>query len=140
MSASINIEVDHQHTKFTPGDTISGKITWEAPVEVSEVALRIFWFTSGRGTQEVSLVVTQQWPATQGHAHFSMVLPHEPYSFTGTLIALKWALEAVFLPTEESSTPYEFDLTPNGEPITLIPVQTPFSSKQKKRFLSISAN
>lgn len=138
MPAPINIQVDHQHTEFTPGDTISGKISWEATEGVNEVALRLFWFTTGRGTQEVSVTAELKWPAAQGQADFSLVLPHEPYSFSGTLIALKWALEAVFLPTEDSSEKYEFNLTPDGQPITLTSVETPVTGKKKKRFFSTS--
>lgn len=138
MSAPITIEVDYQHTEFTPGDTISGKVTWEAPEKVNEVVLRLFWFTTGRGTQEVSVVTELKWPASQQHADFSMTLPHEPYSFSGTLIALSWAIEAIFLPTEESSETYEFDLTPDGKPITLIPVERSMIRKKKSRFFTDS--
>ncbi len=138
MSAPINIEVDHHHTDFTPGDSISGKITWQPKEKIQEVALRLFWHTTGRGTQEIKVVTELKWPASQGQADFSIVLPHDPYSFTGTLIALKWSLEAVFLPTEESSEPYEFDLTPDGQPIILTTIKKPLTSKKKKFFSRIS--
>ena len=134
MPAPITIEVDYQHTEFTPGDTISGKLMWEADQDVSEIALRLFWFTTGRGTQDISIVTEQKWPSSQGQANFSIPLPQEPYSFSGTLIALSWALEAVFLPTEESSDRYEFDLTPDGKPITLSRVKSAITGTAKRRF------
>jgi len=140
MTTPITIEVDYQNTEFTPGDTISGKVTWQAVEGDKKIALRLFWFTTGRGTQEVTVIEELSWPAAQGSADFSMLLPQEPYSFTGTLIALSWALEAVFLPSEESSERYEFDLTPNGQPITLTPVTDSAIKKKKSRIFSSSSN
>ena len=138
MPSPITIEVDHQHTEFTPGDTISGKVTWEKTEHMEEIALRLFWFTTGRGTQEINVVTELKWPSSQQQANFSMILPQEPYSFTGTLIALSWALEAVALPNEENSERYTFELTPDGQAITLTPVTHLVTAKKKNRLLKFT--
>ena len=67
-----------------------------------------------------------------------MILPQEPYSFTGTLIALSWALEAVALPNEENSERYTFELTPDGQAITLTPVTHLVTAKKKNRLLKFT--
>lgn len=136
MSASIKIQVDYDNTEFTPGDTISGTVSWQPTQGTKSIALRLFWFTSGRGTQDINMISELEWPtssnATGGSEKFSFVLPNEPYSFSGQLIALSWAIEAVKLP-EETSTRYEFNLTPNGQEIVLEEIENPATGGKKKR-------
>ena len=80
------------------------------------------------------------WPSSQDSARFSFTLPHEPYSFTGRLIALTWALEAVLLPSDNTSERYEFDLTPDGQKITLNAVEKPLTAKKNNRWFRINHN
>lgn len=129
----IQIQVDYNHTEFTPGDTISGKVQWGA-THGETVELRLFWFTSGKGTQDIEVVQEASWPAGQGQGDFSFPLPNDPYSFSGTLVSLNWALEAVLLPDDES-VKYEFQLTPDGRPIRLDSVQDSVAGSQKKKWL-----
>ncbi|BDS06824.1 hypothetical protein NT6N_18640 [Oceaniferula spumae] len=140
MPTPITIEVDYQNTEFTPGDTISGKVTWQQVDGNRQVALRLFWFTSGRGTQDIEVIRELIWPMSEGSADFSLVLPEEPYSFSGTLISLSWALEAVLLPSEDASERFEFNLTPNGRPITLTPVENSVTARLKKKGFSVTSN
>jgi hypothetical protein len=136
MSASINIQIDYDNTEFTPGDTLSGTVSWLPTQGTTSIALRLFWFTSGRGTQDIEVVSELEWPVSAnpsagGREKFSFTLPNEPYSFSGQLISLSWALEAVKQP-EETSTRHEFTLTPNGQPITLSPVEDAVAGAKKK--------
>ncbi|MGB0991880.1 MAG: hypothetical protein ACPG32_05365 [Akkermansiaceae bacterium] len=135
MNPPIQIHVDYDHTEFTPGDTISGKVTWADVGKTKKVALRLFWHTTGRGTKDVELVHEELWPAAQSEGEFSIVLPSEPYSFSGKLIALKWALEAVILP-EETTVIYEFVLSPNGKNIMLETVQESVTGKKKNKWFT----
>ncbi len=137
MSASITIQVDYDNTEFTPGDTISGTVSWLPTQGTESIALRLFWFTSGRGTQDVDLIEELTWPVSPsntsgGNEKFSFTLPNEPYSFSGQLISLSWALEAVKQP-EETSTRHAFTLTPNGREITLTPVEDAVTGGKKKK-------
>ena len=134
MSSNLQIQIDYNNTEYTPGDTISGKVLWSQTSETKSVELRLFWYTSGKGTQDIKVIEELSWPASQGQANFSFTLPNEPYSFSGTLVSLSWALEAVLLP-EETSEKYQFQLTPNGQTILLNPVEAPKTgSKNKNRF------
>ncbi len=38
MPSHINIQVDYDHTEFTPGDTISGKVNWTSVSGADAVA------------------------------------------------------------------------------------------------------
>jgi hypothetical protein len=135
MSSNINIQVDYDHREFTPGDTISGKVNWANVSGAEVVAFRLFWYTSGKGTQDVMVLEEVEWPISQGSAQFSFVLPNEPYSFSGTLVSLTWAIEAVMLPDETSTARHEFQLTPDGNELILAPVEEPVTeSKSKMRF------
>ncbi|MBT8036655.1 MAG: hypothetical protein KJO21_03830 [Verrucomicrobiae bacterium] len=135
MSDSLHIQVDYDHTEFTPGDTISGTVSWLPTPSTTGISLRLFWFTSGRGTQDIEVISELEWAVTPGsstsrHETFSFILPNEPYSFSGQIVSLAWALEAVQEP-EETSSRYPFTLTPNGEKITLTPVDNPITGKKK---------
>ena len=135
MSSNIDIQVDYDHREFTPGDTISGKVNWANVSGADAVAFRLFWYTSGKGTQDVMVLEEREWPISQGSAKFSFVLPNEPYSFSGTLISLTWAIEAVILPGETSTARHEFQLTPDGNELILAPIKEPVTeSKTKIRF------
>lgn len=135
MSSNLQIQIDYNNTEYTPGDTISGKVSWSQTSEAKTVELRLFWYTSGKGTQDIKVIEELSWPAGQGHADFSFVLPNEPYSFSGTLVSLSWALEAVFLPGETSET-YEFQLTPDGRAILLNPVEDSKIGGGKKKWFN----
>jgi hypothetical protein len=95
-----------EQTAFQPGATIAGRVLWilEEAQEVEAVELRLFWYTEGKGTRDVSLV---QWlrfdqPQRREQREFSFVAPASPHSFSGKLISLIWALELVVLPSEEA--------------------------------------
>jgi hypothetical protein len=135
MSAPLKIQVDYDNTEFTPGDTISGTVSWLPTQGTTSISLRLFWFTSGRGTQDIEVISELTWPVsptspTGGSEKFSFTLPNEPYSFSGQLISLSWAIEAVQQP-EETSTQYAFTLTPNGQNITLAPVDDSVTGGKK---------
>lgn len=132
MSSPINIQVDYDHREFTPGETISGKVNWVHVNGADAVAFRLFWYTSGKGTQDVMVLEEVEWPISQGSAQFSFVLPNEPYSFSGTLVSLTWAIEAVILPDETSTARHEFQLTPDGNELILTPVEEPITEKKAK--------
>jgi hypothetical protein len=137
MPEIFDIQIDYDNTEFTPGDTISGTLTWNLPAGTENVALRLFWFTSGRGTQDIDLIDEQTWqiPSSpdRGNSAFSFTLPKEPYSFSGKIVSLTWALEAVALP-DETSVRKEFTLTPNGKEIVLNYINEPTTKYRKMKW------
>lgn len=133
MTDSITIQLDQEISEFLPGSTISGKVIWTAPPTTKKIELRLFWFTEGRGTQDIELADEQSWDA-QGHTEqaFEFTLPLEPYSFSGKLISLQWALEAVTLPKEHATAKKVFTLSPNGKELVLQPMENTQTADQKK--------
>lgn len=128
----MNIQIDSNQTHFSPGENISGIASWAgAATEATTVVLRLFWFTRGRGTQDIELVQEARWPAAQGQAPFSWDLPAEPYSFSGRLVSLTWALELVILP-EEIAERQEFQYGPGAKEVELTPVESPESEGGKR--------
>ena len=98
----IEIHLDHDGVAYTPGESISGTVTWQLDAPATGVEVRLFWYTRGKGTTDVQVVKAQQFdaPGSTGRRAFKFVLPEEPYSFSGKLISLIWALEAVVQPGE----------------------------------------
>jgi hypothetical protein len=73
---------------------------WRVDEPPQKVDLRLFWFTSGKGTQDVEVIaeVGSDAASIAGEMPFSFELPLGPYSFSGSLITLSWALELVVQP------------------------------------------
>ena len=133
MSDTVEIEVLYDLKEFTPGDSLSGQVRWTSVARpVEEVVLRLFWYTSGRGTSDSDIVDERQWRPVAGGSGseaFTFQLPWMPFSFSGSLVSLTWALEAVLRPAGQSSR-YEFVLSPTGREILLEAVEEPSKARQ----------
>jgi hypothetical protein len=97
---TLRIDLDHDRRWYLPGENVTGRAVWnlEKPTEAMEI--RLFWYTSGKGTEDVEIVDSERAAAagSTGEKGFSLRLPPGPYSFSGSLITLSWALELVALP------------------------------------------
>ncbi|MCB1230503.1 MAG: hypothetical protein KDN19_09570 [Verrucomicrobiae bacterium] len=93
--AEIRTEFDNR--AFVPGETLRGIVSWRVAETPREVSLRLFCYTEGRGTQDVEIVETKTFdaPVTTEEREFEFELPEGPYSFSGKLVSLIWALELV---------------------------------------------
>jgi hypothetical protein len=120
----IALELDNPNAAFAPGEALKGTIRWQLEKMPKRIELRLFWFTSGRGTRDVGAVDVRQLACAQaaGPVRFEFALPTGPLSFTGQLITLQWAIEAVIHPGSETQR-IEFVLSPSGAPISL-PAET----------------
>jgi hypothetical protein len=133
MTDSISIQLDQASSEFQAGTTLSGKVLWSTAAAIKKIELRLFWFTEGRGSQDIELVDERNWDTTgQGEEPFEFTLPAEPYSFSGKLISLQWALEAVTLPKENTTTRKIFTLSPNGKELVLSSVDNTQTADKKK--------
>lgn len=124
--SEMRLDLDDERRWFLPGDTISGRAVWrlESPPEAIEI--RLFWHTSGKGTEDVEIVDAVRFDGggADGDRPFSVTLPLGPYSFSGSLITLSWALELVRLPGGDAErvalvvapTPVEVRLESIGRP------------------------
>lgn len=98
------IELDGDSTWVRPGATLRGRMRWRLEDEAEALELRLFWYTRGRGTEDVEVVAVRRLesPELVGQQGFELEVPNGPYSFSGRLITLSWALELVVLPGEAS--------------------------------------
>lgn len=106
--------------RFKPGERISGVASWKLNRAPKKAEIRLFWHTQGIGTRDVEVVETipLEQPRDEDEQKFSLRLPLGPYSFSGKLITLQWALDLVIEPGDDAAH-LEFDLTPFDDPIIL---------------------
>lgn len=93
---------------FLPGARIQGSVggsTTHTPPD-EELAVRLIWYTSGKGTRDFAIVDErrlQLGEATTIDFKFEFIAPRRPLSFSGQLISLQWAIEVVGLPSKRST-------------------------------------
>ncbi len=120
MDELIQVETHDGATSFRPGDTVEGTVRWQLPEPPASVELRLFWSTVGKGDQDVEVVETVPFgsPAAMDRRTFRVRLPEGPYSFSGKLITLTWALEAVAQPGDRAAH-VEITMSTTGEELQL---------------------
>jgi hypothetical protein len=101
---------------FKPGETIEGEVSWHLDDDAGAIEIRLFWYTDGKGSQDVEVVNQKHIanPDRIGGRTFRFRVPREPYSFSGKLITLAWAIELVVLPGGETE---RFDLLVGPQPV-----------------------
>ena len=114
------VTLDGAREAYEPGDALAGTASWTAADAPAAVELRLFWFTRGWGAQDVVVVdkVRFDAPAAREQRRFQLALPEGPYSFTGKLVSLVWAVELVALPSEEAARA-EIVIAPGARVLTL---------------------
>lgn len=86
---------------FEPGETISGNVVVQPDrsVECRNLAVRLIWFTEGRGDvasdqlAETSLTQGRLVPEMVVEGAFQFQLPQQPWSYSGRLVSVVWAIE-----------------------------------------------
>ena len=118
--SSLRIATQLQRKNFRPGEEISGAVGWTLDEQPKSAEVRLFWYTAGKGTRDVGVVATQKLeaPKSNDERSFHFTLPEAPYSFSGTLISLIWAVELVVDPGGLSER-IEIMVSPTGEEILL---------------------
>jgi hypothetical protein len=107
-------------TGFRPGEILSVSALWALPAAPGTLEARLFWYTRGKGTEDVGVAAVERIenaPAA-GERSVSFKLPVQPWSFSGKLISLLWAVELVAEPGGQSARA-EFTLSPDGREILL---------------------
>ncbi len=119
----LNIELNDARDAFSPGEQVEGRIEWSLDANPSALTLSLLWYTSGKGTRDVGVLYTNRIdnPGALGSDKFSFTLPSGPYSFSGKLISLIWALEVTCTPGSET-TRKEIVVSPTGREILLTSV------------------
>ncbi len=122
----LTVSLSADKREFLPRQVVDGTAAWQLEMSPSEsstdLELNLFYYTTGRGDQDLRIV--QSLPLVnrpvQGSQHFSFTLPSSPYSFSGKLISLIWAVELV---CGDDAARVEFVMAPGGREIRLTEVQ-----------------
>jgi hypothetical protein len=113
------IQIVPERLQYRPGEEIRGAVSWalERAPELAE--LRLFWQTKGKGDRDTATVATLVFeaPAAADTRPFTFAAPAFPYTFSGKLISLDWALELVLDP--DGAQAAAITLSPSGEEIIL---------------------
>ncbi len=106
---------------YRPGEELSGYASWLFEKVPKKLDIRLFWYTQGKGTEDALIVksIPVDPLSRQGSQEFRFPLPKAPYSFSGRLISLIWAVEIIAEPSWESARK-ELLLSPSGEEIILL--------------------
>ena len=134
--STLKIELFEDQTAFQPGEEVQGKVFWTSEQPPQRIELRLFWFTKGKGTEDAGIVETVPFdqPLVSETRAFRFRLPAAPYSFSGSLISLVWALELIVYPSKQMVR-REIEVGPGRCEVKLEPVVIPQSRAQ--RWLSI---
>jgi hypothetical protein len=113
----LKIEIADNQQAFVPGSVLRGTVHWGNWAQDREPSLRLLWYTEGKGTEDLAVVETRSLGHTPGGTcSFEFKLPIGPYSFSGHLISLIWALE---LQVAKQWVRKEFTLSPTQREIIL---------------------
>lgn len=123
--ALLQINTADGRTAFSPGETMSGTVTWQLEKAPHEVMLQLIWNTQGKGTTDIEVVHTLPFgnPQARETRPFTIQLPESPYSFSGQLISLLWNLELNVQPGSESES-LAITIAPGGKEVLLPRIQT----------------
>ena len=93
---ALTLRLNQDPATLVPGQVIDGVAGWQLDSPPKLAMLRLFWYTEGRGTQDVGIVEELALPCSANcEGTFRFTLPDAPYSFRGSLITLRWAIELV---------------------------------------------
>lgn len=96
----IRVAIASGADSFRPGEDVGGTVSWNLEAAPSRLEVRLFWHTEGKGDSDVEIACLETFPdpGREGSRSFRMRIPDSPWSFSGKLISLKWAVEAVAEP------------------------------------------
>ena len=118
--STLDIQTRTGQKNFRPADEVTGTAMWQLDKPPKSVELRLFWFTRGKGTTDVGVAetVTFDGAGQSDRRDFRVRLPAVPYSFSGKLISVVWALELIAQPGNQS-TRFELTMSPTGTEVAL---------------------
>jgi len=116
----MTVEARDGRTAFEPGGTVEGTAAWSLDGAPGGVSLHLCWYTRGKGTEDVRVVerVRLEGAGREDRRDFRFALPRTPWSFSGTLVSVCWAVELVVEPGPES-TRLEITVAPGGKEVVL---------------------
>ena len=147
MAIERKIFTELDNRVFVLGEEISGRVEWSGgdssvdPNRQVSAEVRLFFYTSGKGSRDVEIVATHRMEGIgeSGESEFRMKIPEaSPPSFSGQLVSLEWALEFQ-IETSGETERCEITVSPTGQEISLykyddgnLPKYTDFAIGGKK--------
>ncbi len=117
----MSLRLDLESAALEPGAELRGRAEWQAEAGRPEsVLISLMWHTEGKGTEDVEILeqIEVESPPPSGRRDFAFRLPGFPWSFSGRLVSLVWAVEASLEP-EGAVERVSFVAAPGGEEIRL---------------------
>jgi hypothetical protein len=116
----ITISTKDGRTQFSPGERLDVAAEWRLDRPPRAVSVRLVWYTRGKGDTDVCVVDEQRFddPRSFQQRECTFELPEAPFSFSGKLVSLVWAVEAVVEPSGESAR-LDIVVAPNGKEVEL---------------------
>lgn len=117
--SELTIELTDGRRIFKPGEAVEGRVSWSVS-GATAAEVRLFWYTRGKGTQDVGIVDTVTFPNPQASEQrtFRFTLPDGPFSFSGSLISIVWAIELIVEPGS-SAERREIVVSPSGREVVV---------------------
>jgi hypothetical protein len=102
--SQLALHLENGVSDFSPGDQAVVTAEWNLDHEPQAVELRLLWYTRGKGDDNLDVVQSLRIAegARSDRKRLGIQLPDAPYSFSGRLISLVWALELMAEPSGES--------------------------------------
>jgi len=118
--SSLRIATQQQKTSFLPGEEVQGAVSWSLEKQPKSAEVRLFWYTEGKGTRDLAIVAQESFaqPKQNDERAFRFSLPEAPYSFSGKLISLIWAVELVIEPGDHAER-VQIIVSPTGKEAVL---------------------
>jgi len=127
MNASAHIELEGESPR--PFGKLKGTVKWGRDERPGRLELRLFWMTRGRGTEELGIIDRRPLEVRPGETPFEFELPAGPYSCSGRLVSIVWAVELVD-DDGDGVALREFVLSPDGRERLLESVDKPRSESR----------
>jgi hypothetical protein len=117
--SDLSLDIADNRRAFKPRESLTGRVAWRVTA-VTSAELRLFWYTTGKGTEDVGVVETLVFASPQSvdQRPFRFALPDGPYSFSGKLISIVWAIELIVEPGAEVER-QEFVMSPSGREVEI---------------------
>ena len=93
---SLEILLNDNSHWIKPGGKLEGSIMWELSAPAKKIEINFFWYVYQNGeVKESNAVAKLQAKNIQstGYKNFSFDVPEKPYSFSGNLFSINWAIE-----------------------------------------------
>lgn len=94
------IDINTDEEGYAHGDPIRVTVSWELGESPQQLLVNLLWYTQGKGDEDIEIVTgeTIDDPGPSGQRDLLLEAPNHPPSFSGKLISLTWAVEALTEP------------------------------------------